>query len=109
MTFTEFCRELLQKSGYSNFEYDYVTSFTQTFPDTTCGLGGIGGQVFTDTQVFVFYNYNSNAIVIGPAWSYYIEDVTDIFSVDVSNHNMAAISNIAKLKQYGNIREIKRN
>lgn len=108
MTFTEFCKELLQEHGYSNFEYDYVTSFGQTFSDTTCGLRGIGGQALTNAQVFVFYNYNSDAIVIGPVWSYYIENVTDIFSVDVYNHNMAGISNIARLKRYGNIREIKR-
>ena len=56
MTFTEFCKELLQEHGYSNFEYDYVTSFGQTFSDTICGLRGIGGQALTNAQVFVFYN-----------------------------------------------------
>lgn len=42
MTFKEFCKELLEEYGYIIFQYDSVISFTQTFPDTTCGLGGIG-------------------------------------------------------------------
>lgn len=109
MTFTEFCKELLQEHGYSNFEYDYVTSFGQTFSDTICGLRGIGGQALTNAQVFVFVDQsNRNAIVIGPAWSYYIEGITEKFSVDCCNHHMAGINNIARIKKYGDIKEIKR-
>lgn len=48
ITFTEFCSELLAKHGYLDFEYDIIFSFTQTFSNTTCGLGGIGGQAFTN-------------------------------------------------------------
>lgn len=108
MTFTEFCKELLSEFGYTDFEYDSVTSFTQTFSDTTCGLGGIGGQAFTNAQIFVFFNYKFDAVVIGPAWSYYIENITDIFSVDCYNQNIAGVCNIARIKQYGNVKEIKR-
>ena len=43
MTFKEFCKELLEEYKWASFQYDSVISFTQTFPDTTCGLGGIGG------------------------------------------------------------------
>lgn len=71
MTFKEFCKELLEEYGYIIFQYDSVISFTQTFPDTTCGLGGIGGQAFTDAQIFIFVDQsNRNAIVIGPALRY---------------------------------------
>lgn len=67
MTFKEFCKELLEEYGYIIFQYDSVISFTQTFPDTTCGLGGIGGQAFTDAQIFIFVDQsNRNAIVIDP-------------------------------------------
>lgn len=63
MTFKEFCKELLEEYGYIIFQYDSVISFTQTFPDTTCGLGGIGGQAFTDAQIFIFVNQsNRNAM-----------------------------------------------
>ena len=51
---------------------------------------------------------NRNAIVIGPAWSYYIEGITEKFSVDCCNHHMAGINNIARIKKYGDIKEIKR-
>ena len=109
MTFKEFCKELLEEYGYIIFQYDSVISFTQTFPDTTCGLGGIGGQAFTDAQIFIFVDQsNRNAIVIGPAWSYYIEGTTEKFSVDCCNHHMAGINNIARIKKYGDIKEIKR-
>lgn len=56
MTFKEFCKELLEEYKWASFQYDSVISFTQTFPDTTCGLGGIGGQAFTDAQIFIFVN-----------------------------------------------------
>lgn len=80
MTFKEFCKELLEEYGYIIFQYDSVISFTQTFPDTTCGLGGIGGQAFTDAQIFIFVDQsNRNVIVIDPAWSYYIEGITENF------------------------------
>lgn len=59
MTFKEFCKELLEEYGYIIFQYDSVISFTQTFPDTTCGLGGIGGQAFTDAQIFIFVNQSN--------------------------------------------------
>lgn len=49
-----------------------------------------------------------NAIVIGPAWSYYIEGITEKFSVDCCNHHIAGINNIARIKKYGDIKEIKR-
>lgn len=79
MTFKEFCKELLEEYEYIIFQYDSVISFTQTFPDTTCGLGGIGGQAFTDAQIFIFVN-----------------------------HHIAGINNIARIKKYGDIKEIKR-
>lgn len=64
-------------------------------------------------QIFVFGSKfvnqsNRNAIVIGPAWSYYIENITEKFSVDCCNHHMAGINNIARIKKYGDIKEIKR-
>lgn len=106
MTFKEFCKELLEEYGYITFQYDSVISFTQTFPDTACGLGG---QAFTDAQIFIFVNQSDrNAIVIGPAWSYYIEGITEKFSVDCCNHHIAGINNIARIKKYGDIKEIKR-
>lgn len=109
MTFKEFCKELLEEYKWASFQYDSVISFTQTFSDTTCGLGGIGGQVFTDAQIFIFVNQSDrNAIVIGPAWSYYIENITEKFSVDCCNHHIAGINNIARIKRYGDIKEIKR-
>ena len=109
MTFKEFCKELLEEYGYITFQYDNVISFIQTFPDTTCGLGGIEGQAFTDAQIFIFVNQSDrNAIVIGPAWSYYIEGITEKFSVYCCNHHIAGINNIARIKKYGDIKEIKR-
>lgn len=109
MTFKEFCKELLEEYGYIIFQYDSVIFFTQTFPDTTYGLGGIGGQALTDAQIFIFVNQSDrNAIVIGPAWSYYIEGITEKFSVDCCNHHIAGINNIARIKKYGDIKEIKR-
>ena len=94
---------------WASFQYDSVISFTQTFSDTTCGLGGIGGQAFTDAQIFIFVNQSDrNAIVIGPAWSYFIEGITEKFSVACCNHYIAGVDNIAKLNTYGYIKEIKR-
>lgn len=106
MTFKEFCKELLEEYKWASFQYDSVISFTQTFSDTTCRLDG---QAFTDAQIFIFVDQsNRNAIVIGPAWSYYIEGITEKFSVDYCNHHMAGINNIARIKKYGDIKEIKR-
>ena len=106
MTFKEFCKELLEEYKWASFQYDSVISFTQTFSDTTCRLDG---QAFTDAQIFIFVDQsNRNAIVIGPAWSYYIEGITEKFSVDCCNHHMAGINNIARIKKYGDIKEIKR-
>lgn len=107
ITFTEFCSELLAKHGYLDFEYDIVISFTQTFSNTTCGLGGIGGQAFTNAQIFAFITCNT-VIIIGPAWSYCIEDYTEMLSVDIYNHHIANMCNIARINQYGNIKKIKR-
>lgn len=46
--------------------------------------------------------------VVFKAWSYYIEGITEKFSVDCCNHHMAGINNIARIKKYGDIKEIKR-
>ena len=40
--------------------------------------------------------------------TYYIEGITEKFSVDCCNHHMAGINNIARIKKYGDIKEIKR-
>ena len=64
MTFKEFCKELLEEYGYIIFQYDSVICFTQTFPDTTCRLGGIGGQAFTDAQIFIFVNQKTVSFII---------------------------------------------
>lgn len=46
--------------------------------------------------------------MVGPAWSYYIEGITEKFSVDCCNYHIAGINNIARIKKYGDIKEIKR-
>lgn len=92
MTFKEFCKELLEEYGYIIFQYDSVISFTQTFPDTTCGLGGIGGQAFTDAQIFIFVNQSDrNAIVIGTAHKFKFEG-HDYISF-TKGHGVAVVHN----------------
>lgn len=107
MTFKEFCTELLQKYGYSDFKYDQVISFTQNFSNITCGLGGIGGDMMSLSQVFIFFDSAGNAIVIGPEWGYCVENVTETFSIDVYNHNIAKAYSKARIDQYGNVKSIK--
>lgn len=116
MTFKEFCKELLEEYGYIIFQYDSVISFTQTFPDTTCGLGGIGGQAFTDAQIFIFVNQsNRNAIVIGPAWSYYIENITENFQwivvtiIWLELIILQELKNMVTLKKLKELKQIKRD
>lgn len=116
MTFKEFCKELLEEYGYIIFQYDSVISFTQTFPDTTCGLGGIGGQAFTDAQIFIFVNQSDrNAIVIGPAWSYYIENITENFQwivvtiIWLELIILQELKNMVTLKKLKELKQIKRD
>ena len=103
ISFKEFCESLLSRFGYNNFEYDDIISFTQTFSSTACGSNTAGGQIPTNGQVFIFLNYKREAIVIGPMWSYYIINFTEIFVKDLYNHRMAGISNIARIQEYGTI------
>ena len=106
MTFKEFCKELLEEYKWASFQYYIVIYFNLTFSDKTCCLDV---QAFSDARIFIFVDQsNRNAIVIGPAWSYYIEGITEKFSVDCCNHHMAGINNIARIKKYGDIKEIKR-
>ena len=101
INFKEFCESLLSHFGYNNFEYDDVISFTQTFSSTACGSNAAGGQMPTSGQIFIFLNYERKAIIIGPTWSYYINNFTDTFVKDLYNHRMAGISNIARIQEYG--------
>lgn len=103
ISFKEFCESLLSHFGYNDFEYDDVISFTQTFSSTACGSNAAGGQVPTSGQVFIFLNYKREAIVVGPAWGYHINNFTDIFVKDLYNHRMAGTSNIARIQEYGTI------
>lgn len=113
MTFKEFCKELLEEYGYIIFQYDSVISFTQTFSDTTCRLDG---QAFTDAQIFIFVDQsNRNAIVIGPAWSYYIEGITEKFQwivvtiIWLELIILQELKNMVTLKKLKELKQIKRD
>ncbi len=113
MTFKEFCKELLEEYKWASFQYDSVISFTQTFSDTTCRLDG---QAFTDAQIFIFVDQsNRNAIVIGPAWSYYIENITENFQwivvtiIWLELIILQELKNMVTLKKLKELKQIKRD
>lgn len=66
-----------------------VYSFPQTWGDTTCGHGGIGGQSITTTQTHVFNAGTKGWFVYqGGEFSYHVKDPSDQFYNDLRDWNL---------------------
>lgn len=65
-------RDAVARLGYENaMPGDYnvrenldISLFTQMFSDTTCGMGGVGGQAMTNGNVIVVFDtYKGKAVI----------------------------------------------
>ena len=65
-----------------------VHSFQQTWGDTTCGHGGVGGQAITPAQTFVFQSDRSWHVYQGGQFSYRVENPNETFLEDLRNRNL---------------------
>ena len=98
-------RELLNIESDIRYRFDIVNdskpsvddftlyTFDQMWPDTTCGFGGIGGQAFTNSRVYVFipkYIDHRCIVYIGSKYAYKAE-YCDNFREDVGNKNIASV------------------
>ena len=78
-------RDALKRLGYENSmpgDYDIVermdvSIFPQTFSDTTCGMGGAGGQAITTGKVIVVIdNFHGKAVVyFGDHYAYLVPNI----------------------------------
>ena len=82
--------------------FDMIT-FEQTWSNTTCGFGGIGGQAFTDENVYVFIPVecvDQRCIVyIGSRFAYYA-DYCEAFIEDIKNKNIVGVNGCNKYSQF---------
>lgn len=69
-----------------------VFSFPQTWPNTSCGHGGLAGQAFTTAQTWVFKLNNQFFVYQGDRFSYCVEDPNDEFFEDLCNHDLCGSS-----------------
>ncbi len=65
-----------------------VYSFQQTWGNTTCGHGGVGGQAITPAQTFVFQSDRAWYVYQGGQFSYRIETPSEKFFDDLRDWNL---------------------
>ena len=90
---------------YKNIEIDDFRCFSQTFPDTTIGFGGYGGQTFTSAFVIIVEAYANNAVPMffvffNGRHAYSVVNPTEEFYHDMFNNYMKSIHEA--LNRYNN-------
>ena len=65
-----------------------VYSFQQTWGNTTCGHGGVGGQAITPAQTFVFQSDRAWYVYQGGQFSYRVETPSEKFFDDLRDWNL---------------------
>ena len=84
-----------------------VFSWPQTWSNTACGFGGIGGCAITKAQCVVVVGPEKDACVYhGGMFAYYIEDPNGKFWDDIANvrrHFPGAAENWQKFKENTNV------
>lgn len=85
------------------YKVDDIYAFIQTWPNTACGWGGMGGDSMTQDLTVVIIEYLSDGnqlghIFFGGTFAYTVE-VDKIFMKDVTQHAVEGISSaITKYK-----------
>ena len=100
-TLTKIARELLTidedlpfrfKDLYHTRIDDFeLYTFEQSWPDTTCGFGGVGGQAITTAITYVFVPVSVDEkcyVYIGGKFAYSC-DWSETFKKDLMNQNVA--------------------
>lgn len=100
-TLTKMARELLAidedlpfrfKDPYhTRVDYFELYTFEQSWGDTTCGFGGIGGQAITTARTYVFVPVSVDErcyVYIGGRFAYSCE-WSELFKKDLMNQNVA--------------------
>jgi hypothetical protein len=73
---------------YPEMRETKVHSFQQTWGDTTCGHGGIGGQAITSAQTFVFESDRAWYVYQAQNFSYQVDDPNQEFLDDLKNWDL---------------------
>lgn len=99
------CLKTIDKDKYKKAEL-IADVFSQTWPSTALGFGGIGGQMMTSAYTVVFNDVILNVAIVffDGELAYIIEDVNDKFYEDLKNRNMCGVLESVK---YGNRRHVK--
>lgn len=111
---TRIAKQLLDIEDNIQFRFNYNTkdkpyidgfdmiTFEQTWPDTTCGFGGIGGQAFTSENVYIFIPVqcaDQRCIVyIGSRFAYYA-DWVESFKEDIRKQRIASVNGSSKYQK----------
>jgi hypothetical protein len=66
-----------------------ITEFIHSFPSTSCGFPGIGGQAFTDAPVTVAISPAGGACVyVGTRLAYHVKSTNDDFQRDLADRRL---------------------
>lgn len=87
------------KTRVDDFE---MYTFEQIWGDTTCGLGGIGGQAMTTCRIYVFIpqvDGEDCVVYFGGKFAYKVP-YSEIFMDDVRNQQMEAVYRKGKYMGY---------
>ena len=91
--------DLKTRLGVDSYDI-YV--WPQTWPNTSCGFGGISGQALTRAYTTVFICLNLAIVYHDNRFAYMVEDPTDLFWAAMKNFNLVGAS-FKELQIYGTV------
>ena len=72
------------EENYKNLIIEDVIVFSQTWPDTSCGFGGMAGQSFKSAFTTVVVSSEGYIVFIGGRYAYTVKNPSDKFINDLS-------------------------
>ena len=88
--------ELAAASGLDKVEFSglEISAFRQTWPDASCGFGGIAAQVLTDAQTVVvnWTDGDAAAVYIRGEFAYLVQTPSQAFWDAVAEHMLPGAS-----------------
>lgn len=77
-----------------------VVLFPQTWPSTSLGFSGLGGQAFTSAYTVIVHGPQGDyAVYFGGRFAYHIDLANDAFYHDMRDHSMAAVAQAGKYRK----------
>jgi hypothetical protein len=76
------------EENYKNLIIEDIIVFSQTWPDTSCGFGGMAGQSFTNAFTTVIVSSEGYIVFIRGRYAYTVKNPTDKFINDLLCHSI---------------------